>query len=82
MIGTVIRQVLVAWFPVVAEVFLGVAALEPPQAHVHGFEHLVHHGIVGEACGSGVVALNGRGGLRPDHLNEGVPEGYHDLDAY
>ena len=34
---TVVGQVLVSWCPVVAEVFLGVAASEPPDAHVHGF---------------------------------------------
>ena len=72
MLGTVIIQVLVAWCPVVAEVFLGVAASEPPEAHVHGFEHLVHHGLVGHAGGSGVVALNGRRGLWPAHLEESV----------
>ena len=81
MLGTVISKVLVAWFPVVAEVFWGVAASEPPEAHVHGFEHLVHYGLVGDACGSGVVALNGRGVLRPAHLDESVPEGYHGLGA-
>ena len=37
MLGTLISQVLVAWCPVVAEVFLGVAAAEPPETHVHGF---------------------------------------------
>ena len=81
MLGTVVRQVLVAWCPVVAEVLLGVAALEPPEAHVHGFENIIHHGLVGDACGSGVVALNGRGGLRPAHLDESVTEGYHGLGA-
>ena len=81
-LGTVISQVLVAWCSVVAEVFLGVAASEPPEAHVHGFEHLVHHGLVGDACGSGVVSLNGRGGLRPAHLDESVTEEYHGLGAY
>ena len=81
MLGTVVDQVLVSWYPVVAEVFLGVAASEPPEAHVHGFEHLVHHGLVGDACGSGVVSLNVRGGLRPAHLDESFPEGYHGLGA-
>ena len=82
MLGTVISQVLVAWCPVVAEVFLIVAASEPPETHVHGFEHLVQHGIVGHAFGSGVVTLNGRRELRPDHLDESVPQGYHGLGAY
>ena len=79
MLGTVISQVLVARCSVLAEVFLGVAASEPPEMHVHGFEHLVHHGLVGHACNSGVVALNGRRGLWPDHINESVPQGYHGL---
>ena len=43
--------------------FLGVAALEAPEAHVHGFEHLFHQGSVGDASGGEVVELNGRGGL-------------------
>ena len=81
MLGTVVSQVLVAWCPVVAEVLLVVAASESPEAHVHGFEHLVHHGLVGDACGSGVVALNGRGGLRPAHIDDIFPEGYHGLGA-
>ena len=46
MLGTVFSQVLVSWCPVVVEVFLGVAASEPPEAHVHGIEHLVHHGLL------------------------------------
>ena len=79
MLGTVVGQVLVLWCPVVAEVFLGVAAAEPPEAHVHGIEHFVHHCIVGDVSGGGVVALNGRGGMGPAHFNESVPEGYHGL---
>ena len=81
MLGTVVSQVLVSWCPVVAEVFLGVASSDPPEAHVHGLEHFVHHGLVGDACGGGVVTLNGRGGLRPAHFDESVPEGYHCLGA-
>ena len=80
MLGTVVSQVLVAWCPV-AEVLLRVAATEPPEAHVHGFEHLVHHGLVGDACVSGVIVLNGIRGLRPSHLNESVTEGFHGLGA-
>ena len=81
MLGTVVSQVLVAWCPVVAEVLLGVAASEPPEAHVHGFEHLVHHGLVGDAWCSGAVAMNRRGGLQPAHINDSVPEGCHGLGA-
>ena len=81
MLGTVVSQVLVSWCPVVAEVFFRVAASEPPEAHVHGLEHFFHHVLVGDACGSGVVALNGRGRLRPAHLDESVTDGYHGLGA-
>ena len=81
MLGAVVNQVLVSWCPVVAEVFLGVASSEPPEAHVHGLKHFFHHGFVGDACGSGVVALNGRGWLRPAHFDESVPEGYHGLGS-
>ena len=49
--------------------------------HVHGLDHFVHHGFVGDACGSGVVALNGVGGLRPARIDESVPEGYPGLGA-
>ena len=82
MLGTIVSQVLVSWCPVVAEVFLGVAASEPPEAHVHGIEHFVHNGIVGDAWGGGVFALNGRGGPRPAHFDESVSEGYHGLGVY
>ena len=79
MLGTVVSQVVVSWCPGVAEVFLGVAASEPPEAHVHGLEHFFHHGLVGDASGGGVVALNGRGGMRPAHFDESVSEGYHGI---
>ena len=36
---------------------------EPPEAHVHVFEHIVHHGLVGDASGGGFFALNGRRGI-------------------
>ena len=70
-----------SWCPVVAEVFLGVAALEPPEAHVHGLEYFVHHGLVDDASGGGFVALNGRGGMWPAHFGESVSQGYHGLGA-
>ena len=38
-ICTLVGQVWVSWCPVVAKVFLGVAASEPPEAHVYEFEH-------------------------------------------
>ena len=81
MLGTVVSHVLVSSCPVVAEVFFRVAASDPQAAHVHGLKHFVHYGLVGVACGSRVVALNGRGGMRPAHFDESVTEGYHGLGA-
>ena len=82
MLGTVVSQFLVSWCPVVAEVFLGLAALDPPEAHVHGLEHFFfHHGLVGDVSGGGVVVLKGRGGMRPAHFNESISKGYHGLGA-
>ena len=81
MLGTVVVQVLVSWCQVVAEVFLRLAASEPPEAHVRGIENFVRHGLVGDASGGGVVALNGRRGLRPAHFDESVSERYHGLGA-
>ena len=59
---------MVSWGLVVAEVVLGIAAAEPPKAHVHGLEHSIDHGIVGDTYGGIVVALDGRAGLRPAHF--------------
>ena len=72
MLCNVVGQVFVSWCAVVAKVFLVVAASEPPEAHVHRFEHLVHRGLFSDASGGGFFALNGRGGLRPAHFHENV----------
>ena len=40
-----------------------------------------HHVLVGDARGGGVVALKLRGGMRPAHFDESVPDGYHGLGA-
>ena len=61
---------------------LGVAAAQPPEAHVHGFEHCFDHGFVDDAYGGGVVVLDGQGGLRPAHFHESVSKGYHGFGAY
>ena len=60
---------------------LGVAAAEPPEAYVHGFEHFVHHGFVGEADGGEFFALDGRGGSRPAYFHESVSREYHGFGA-
>ena len=61
---------------------MGIAAAEPPEAHVHGLEHFIDHGVVGDADGGRVVALDGRAGLRPAHFCECVSKGYHGFGAY
>ena len=60
---------------------MGIAAAEPPEAHVHGLEHFIDRGVVGDAGGGRVVALDGRAGLRPAHLCESVLKGYHVFGA-
>ena len=49
--------------------------------HVHGLEHFIDHGAVGDADGGRVVALDGRAGLRPSHFCESVSKGYHGFGA-
>ena len=56
-------------------------AAEPPEAHVHGLENFIDHGIVGDSDGGSVVALDGRAGLRPSHFYESVSKGYHGFGA-
>ena len=72
---------MVSWGPVVAEVVLGVAVADPPEAHIHGFEPFIYHGYVGDADGGVVVALDGQGGLRPAHFHKSVSKGYHGFGA-
>ena len=76
-LGTVVGYVLVSWGPVVAELVLGIAAAEPPEAHVHGLENSIDHGVVGDANGCRVIALDGQAGLRPYYFCEIVLKGYH-----
>ena len=49
--------------------------------HVNGLHFFVYDGFVGNARGCGVVSLDGRLGLRPAHLNEGLAEGDHFFGA-
>ena len=60
---------------------MGIAAEEPPEAHVHGIEDFVDHGIVGDADGGRVVAFDVRVGLRPAHFYDSVLERYHGFGA-
>ena len=60
---------------------MGIAEADPPEAHVRGFEHFIDHGVVGDADGSSVVALDGRAGLRSAHFYESVSKRYHGFGA-
>ena len=60
---------------------MGIAAAEPPEAHVHGLEHFIDRGIFGDADGGRVVVLDERSGLRPTHFCESVSKGYHGFCA-
>ncbi len=75
--GGVICFVGGSWSPVVAELSLGLATTEPPQAHVHGFHFLCNDGFVRNTQCCGVVRLYGRFWLRPSHFNKGVAQRDH-----
>ena len=60
---------------------MGIAAAEPPEAHVHGLEHFIDHGVAGDANVGRFVTLDGRSGLRPSHFCESVLKGYHGFGA-
>ena len=60
---------------------MGIAAADPPEAYVHGLEHFIDHGVVGDAAGGRVVALDGRDSLRPSHFCVSFSKGYHGFGA-
>ena len=54
--GMIVSEVAVAFVPVVFELSLGFAVLEPEEAHVDGFGSTLLDGTVGDADGGTVVA--------------------------
>ena len=72
---------MVSWGPVVAELVLGIAAAEPPEAHVHILEHFVDYGVAGDTNVGRVFALGGQAGLSPTNFCESVSKGCHGFGA-
>ena len=72
--GVIVGQVATAFVPVEAELFLGFAASEPPQAEIHGLGFPWNDGEVGNANCSGVVCLDRSAGLWPTQFVECLSE--------
>ena len=63
MFGVVVAHVLEAGMPMYTELFAGNLVRNPEVSHLHGTGALVFNSVVGNAGGSRVVAVNGRGWL-------------------
>ena len=79
MLGAVIPPVVTSWGPIETELAPDHAATEPVEAKVHGLDFAGDDGIVDYARRRGVVCLQGRRGLRPSHLGEGLAHRHHFL---
>ena len=77
--GVVVNQIVAAFVPVAVELFLGLTALKPPQAEIHGLGFPWYDGLVGDADSSGVVHLDGSVWLWPTRFVEGLLERDHFL---
>ncbi len=73
----VVGPVLGSSIPVVAELVLGGAAMEPPEAHIHHFALARNDSIVGKSPSCGIVCLDRAFRLGPPHVDEGLAVGYH-----
>ena len=77
MFSVVVGHVLRTFTPIETELPLGGAATKPMEAHPNHFDTTLDDGVTDEARCCGVVSLNGRTGLRPSHLVEGIAKGDH-----
>ena len=68
--GAVIGKIVRARSPKETEFTLSFAAVEPVVLRVHGFGITLDDGFIRNTNHSGVIALDGRSGLRPTHLNK------------
>ena len=62
-LGEVICQVSLSWFPVYSELALLYSIFDPIELHVHGFRLLGFDCVVDDSCGHCVVGLDGRWAL-------------------
>ena len=69
-LGAVVGKIHVVKGPVEAKLSLGFVAAEPPESHVKGFDVLGNNGFVDDTSSGGVVGLDGRLRLWPNHFDE------------
>ena len=71
-LGVIVTEVSAAGFPINQKLFLEGAISDPIKTHVNGFGAFLFDGVVGKALSSGVVNLDGGGGLWVAKLREGL----------
>ena len=75
MFGPIVGSVVGSWMPVVAELVLGVMALQPVELHVHRFGASWLNVVGDDVMGCAVVSLDRCGRLLVAHLFEEVLQG-------
>jgi hypothetical protein len=72
MFGEIITKIGGSWLPVSIQGIIGPGGLNlvPNKIAVHHFGDSLSDSTIGDAGGSGIVGLNGRGGLWMAHLNK------------
>jgi hypothetical protein len=77
MLGWIVAKVFGTWVPCDIDVFVADLVRDPKVAHFHGAGPLAFHGVIGNANGGFVVAVDGCGGLGVPHFFQDESE---DLD--
>ncbi len=75
--GVVVGPVLGACIPVISNLILGCAAMEPPKLHIHDLRPVGYNSLVGNSCCCRVIRLDRTLRLGPTHGNEGLAVGNH-----
>ena len=68
--------------PIDVKLSLVNAVADPIKAHVNCLGLLLFDGVIGDACGSAIVHLDGHWGLRMVQFNESCPEGQASLPLW
>ena len=75
MFGEVVGLVEAAFLPIDVKLSLANAVADPIKAHVNCLGSLLFDGVIGNACGSAIVHLDGHWGLQMVQFNESCLEG-------
>ena len=70
-LGVVVAQILLPWMMADGQNALCLLTQQPKISHVHRSRSLPFDGVVDDADGRGVVAMDGDGGLRVPHFFKG-----------